>query len=226
MKESIGALKYLYLEEIEVKDPSTTHPFLISAAAQELANSSGHNYVPIVVKEVSSDSYVVIGNFYVYEVAKEAGLERVWCIVSDSSQETQLITQLLAGERLPKINLSTASRDEIVQSLDYAINIPGSPLKGLKKPQAITKIDDAPMRKYWNTLDEIAKLKCGITRGKKLDILKDIFFLTPEPIPEIIKEPEILNGMTAATLKKMAKKRGLSGYSKYKKFDLVKLLSK
>lgn len=225
MKESIGSLKYLYLEELEIKESCTAHPFLISAAAQELASTDGHNYVPIIVKELKSDTYVVIGNSFIYEVTKEAGIERVWCIVTDGDKETQAITKLLAGERLPKTNLSIASRDEIVQALDYAINIPGSPLKGLKKPQVITKIDDAPTRKYWKTLDEIAKLKCGITRGKKLNALKDIFFLTPDPLPEVIKDPGILMAMTSTELKKRAKKRGFTGYSKYKKAELVKLLS-
>lgn len=225
MKESIGSLKYIYLEEIQMKEASTVHSFIINATAEELAAADEHNYIPIIIKEISADSYEVIGNSFIYEVAQEAGLERVWCIVTDGLEETISITKLLSREKLPKINLSTAERDEIVQALDYLINLPESPLKKLDKSKTTSKISDSPTRKYWKNLDEITKLKCGITKGKKLNLIKEIFSLAPEPFPAVIKDPAILDSMTTSDLKALSKKRGLSGYSKLKKSQLVELLS-
>ncbi len=225
MKESIGSLKYIYLEEIQMKEASTVHSFIINATAEELAAADEHNYIPIIIKEISADSYEVIGNSFIYEVAQAAGLERVWCIVTDGLEETISITKLLSREKLPKINLSTAERDEIVQALDYLINLPESPLKKLDKSKTTSKISDSPIRKYWKNLDEITKLKCGITKGKKLNLIKEIFSLAPEPFPAVIKDPAILDSMTTSDLKALSKKRGLSGYSKLKKSQLVELLS-
>ncbi|MEL6322027.1 MAG: Rho termination factor N-terminal domain-containing protein, partial [Cyanobacteria bacterium J06626_14] len=90
--------------------------------------------------------------------------------------------------------------------------------------KALPRIDEAP-RQYWTSLGPIANLKCGITRGKKLNTLESVFYLTPQPMPELISDPNILNTMTTTELKKMAKKRGISGYSKLKKAALVSLLS-
>ncbi|NER19860.1 MAG: Rho termination factor [Symploca sp. SIO1B1] len=167
----------------------------------------------------------VIGNSFIYAVAEEAGLEKVWCVIADDSEETAEVTQILAGERLPKLNLSTASRDDIKSALQFLVEKPGSSLKGIKLAVATEKIEEAP-RKYWKNLEPITKLKCGITKGKKLDTLKEIFYLTPEPIPDVITDPELLDTFTVGELRKMATKRGMSGTSKMKKADLVAVLSK
>ncbi|HBS71430.1 MAG TPA: hypothetical protein DEA79_20425 [Cyanobacteria bacterium UBA11153] len=44
-------------------------------------------------------------------------------------------------------------------------------------------------------------------------------------MPEVIQDPTILNTLTTGQLKTMAKKRGIPGYNKKKKDELVKLLS-
>lgn len=44
-------------------------------------------------------------------------------------------------------------------------------------------------------------------------------------MPDDIKDVKILNTMTTTELKKLAKKRNISGYSKLNKSSLVKLLS-
>lgn len=85
---------------------------------------------------------------------------------------------------------------------------------------AVGAIDEAP-RQYWKTLDAIANLKCGITKGKKLEALKQVFYLTPQSLPDVIKDPAILQALTTQELKSMAKKRSLTGYTKMKKPDLV-----
>ena len=220
----IGNLMHLYLDEIEPGAATTAPDFLIRASAQILNEKCDRNWVPIIVKETGKDQYQVIGNSFVYAVVEEAGLDRVWCVIADDNDSTAEISKVLSGEEIPKINLSKASRDEITAALQYLIELPGSDLKKVKLATATNRIDEAP-RQYWKTLDPIANLKCGITRGKKLNALKSVFYLTPQPMPEVITDPVLLNSLTATELKKMAKKRGISGYSKLKKNELVNVLS-
>ena len=131
---------------------------------------------------------------------------------------------MLAGEVIPQINLSTASRDEIKSALEYLIEQPDTALKGVKIPVAINRIDEAP-RQYWQDLNPIVNLKCGITKGKKLQALEQIFYLTPQAMPNDIKDVKILNTLTVKELRKIAKKRKFSNYSKLNKSKLINLLS-
>jgi hypothetical protein len=220
----IGNLMHLYLDEISPGEGSNAPDFLIRSTAHSLSQKGERNWVPVIVKETGEDQYEVIGNSFIYAVAEEAGLEKVWCIIADNSEETEELTKILAREKIPKINLSIASSDEIASALEYLIEKPGSVLKGVKKSVATNRIDEAP-RRYWKNLNEITKLKCGVTSGKKLDALKQVFYLTPEPLPDVIKDPAILSSMTATELKKMARKRKIVGYSKMKKAELIDALS-
>lgn len=220
----IGNLMYLYLDELELSEGTTAPEFLIKASAHLLNQTGGRNWVPVIVKEIDRDKYEVIGNSFIYAVAEAAGLDRVWCIIADDSAETIEITQVLAGETIPKINLCKATRDEIMAALEYLVEQPGSILKTVKLAVATNRIDEAP-RQYWKTLDPIANLKCGITKGKKLDALKQVFYLEPQPMPDTITDSNILKTMSTTDLKAIAKKRGISGISKLKKDDLVTLLS-
>ncbi|HEY9660834.1 MAG TPA: hypothetical protein V6C65_20460 [Allocoleopsis sp.] len=65
-------------------------------------------------------------------------------------------------------------------ALEYLIEQPGSVLKTVKSAVATNRIDEAP-RQYWKTLEPIVNLKCGITKGKKLEALKQVFYLEPQP---------------------------------------------
>jgi hypothetical protein len=220
----IGNLMHLYLDEIEPGDGTDAPEFLIRASAQLLAQKGGRNWVPVIVKETGEDQYEVIGNSFIYAVAEEAGLERVWCIVTDGSDETIEVTKVLAGEAMPKINLSKASRDEIMAALEYLVEQPGSALKSVKPAIATNRIDEAP-RQYWKTLEPIANLKCGITKGKKLDALNRVFYLTPQSLPDTITDRDMLKTISTTELKAMAKKRGMTGISKMNKNALVDALS-
>jgi len=220
----VGHLMHLYLDEIDPGKGTQAPEFLIQATAHLLNQKGERNWLPVIVKETGEDSYEVIGNIFAFAVAEAAGLDRVWCIIADDSADTAYLSKVLAGEETPKINLSKASREEIHLALQYLVEQPGSSLKGVKLSVATNRIDEAP-RQYWKSLNEVTKLKCGITRGKKLDALKQVFFLTPQPLPDVIKDPVLLNSMTATELKKIAKKRGITGYSKMKKPDLVETLS-
>lgn len=220
----VGNLMHLYLEDIDPGEGTDAPLFLITAAAKLLGEAGQRNWVPLIVKEIGRDQYQVIGNTFIYAIAEVAGLEKVWCIIADDREETKQLTQILSGEKIPKINLSTATTDEIRQALQYLIEQPATSLKGVKLATATSRIDQAP-RQYWQSLDPITQLKCGITKGKKLKALETVFYLTPQPMPEIIEDPTILKNMTMKDLKAIAHKRQLTGYSKLKKQELIELLS-
>ncbi|MEM7726344.1 MAG: Rho termination factor N-terminal domain-containing protein [Cyanobacteria bacterium P01_A01_bin.45] len=261
--DDIGNLMHLPMDEIHPGEGTDASNYIITATAKTLSNLGGRNWVPLIVKEVGEDEYEVIGNSLIYAVAEAAGLEKVWCIIADASQNTIELTKILSGEVIPKINLSTATRDEIKSALEYLIEKPLSSLKGVNLSVATIRIFEAP-RESWKTLGEITKLKCGISKGKKLDALKEVFYLTPntnlkesntkkatsketiqistqkiseEPTQETIEKmtqestleiqiTENLKNMTSKELKALARKKGLSGYSKKKKSELVAMLSK
>ncbi|MEC4804203.1 MAG: hypothetical protein SAJ12_04115 [Jaaginema sp. PMC 1079.18] len=212
------------MSEIDPGEGTSKPDFLIQATAKKLNETGGRNWLPVIVKETGEDEYEVIGNFFGYAVAEVAGLEKVWCIIAEPDAETVKITKLLTQEKIPQINICTASYDEIKAALQYLIEQPGTPLKGVKLAVTANRIDEAP-RQYWQSLQPITKLGCRITRGKKLDTLKAVFYTDPMPLPEVIKDPALLDTFNKTQLQKMAKKRGLSGYSKKTKADLIKLLS-
>ncbi len=218
----IGNLVCLPFDEIEPGPLTEAHEFLIQEASN-LLRSSQRNWLPILVKETGVDQYEVVANAFVYEAVAEAGLEKAWCILVDDSTDTALVSTVLAHDAVPRINLSKASRKQIAAALDYLIKQPGTLLKGVNVPTASSRIDSAP-RKYWKTLDPVTKLKCKISKGKLKD-LKKVFYLEPEPLPEVITERALLETFTSADLKKMAKKRGVTGYSKLKKTELVNVLT-
>lgn len=234
---NIGNLMRLYLDNIDSSISNDTPEFLIKASARLLKEKGDRNWIPLLVKEIGKDKYEVIANSFIYAVAEEAGLDRVWCIIADDSDDTAEITKVLAKEKTPKINLSTASRDEIVAALQYLIEQPGSALKTVKLAVAANRIDEAP-RQSWQNFDTILKLKCGITKGAKLEALKQVFYLTPQPKPEETMKVDIdqpkpektsdkasFKTMTVPELKKLAKARGITIPSKIKKDELIKALS-
>ncbi len=214
----VGKLIHLYIDEIELGDGKDAPEFLISSTAKVLNETGGRNWIPIIVKEVGEDKYEVIANSFIFAVAEAAGLEKVWCIIADESEETEKISKILSGEKTPQINLSTATRNEIKAALQYLIEKPDSKLKGVKLPVATNRIDEAP-RQYWQDFKPITKLGCGITTAK-VNALKEVFYLTPQPMPE----PEKVNLSTAtkdeieAALKYLIEKPN----SQFKQLDLAK----
>jgi len=57
-------------------------------------------------QRIIRDRYEVIGNSFVYAVAERAGLERIWCIIADGTEDARNISRVLAREETPKLNLS------------------------------------------------------------------------------------------------------------------------
>ena len=234
---NVGNLMHIYLDDISNSEGIDAPEFLIKSSARLLTEKGGQNWIPLLVKESGEDKYEVIANSFIYAVVKEAALDRVWCIIADDSDDTAEITKVLAQEKTPKINLCTASRDEIVAALQYLIEQPGSALKTVKNAVAANRIDEAP-RQYWQNFEPIIKLKCGITKGAKLEALKQVFYLTPQPKPEETMKADIaqpkpektrdkasFKTMTVPELKKIAKARGITIPSKMKKDDLIAALS-
>ena len=219
----IGNLVCLPFDEIEPGPQTTAHDFIIQEASN-LLRKTKRNWMPIIVKEISVDRYQVVANAFVYEAIAESGLEEAWCIMVNDDDDTAEVSAVLAHDRAPRVNLSKASHKQIKSALDYLKKQPDTKLKGVDLAKATGRIESAP-RKYWETLKPITKLGCGIS-AKKIKELKDVFYLEPEPWPEVITDPTLLESFTADELKKMAAKRGIEGRSKLKrKSDLVKRLS-
>ncbi|MEA5464522.1 SAP domain-containing protein [Leptothoe sp. PORK10 BA2] len=218
----LGNLMCFPFDSITSGELTDAHDYLITSTAK-LFIEGGRNWLPLIVVETGPDQYQVIGNDFVYAVAEAAELEEVWCIVADNSPEIKALVQALCRESIPKTNLSTASRDEIKLALDYLIKQPNTPLKGVNLSIAVTRIEDAP-RQYWSSLQPITSLGCRITAGKKLKALEQVFYLTPEPLPDVITDRKLLESFTVNQLKSIAKERGMKGTSSLSKPRLVERL--
>jgi competence ComEA-like helix-hairpin-helix protein len=186
MAQEVGTLLPIYLEEIEPLISTKAHQFLITEAAKAINEAGGHNWIPVIVKQKAEKNFQAIANIFILVAAKEAGLDKVWCIVVDDSAITEKSSQLLSQELTPKVNLATATRDEIKLGLDYLINRSVNPLVKVKLATALDKIDN-PHRQYWKeNFKEVLALKCGINTGKNLDIFKEVFYTTPKTPPSAL----------------------------------------
>lgn len=222
-------LMYLWLHEISVPEPTDAPQFLLDVVSEALKQSGGKNWIPVIVKEVSKGEYVVVANSFIYAAAENAGLEKVWCVIVDHDESAEYLTKVLAREIVPKLDLATASYEQIQGALEYVSEKPNSALKGFKLLVAVNRIAEAP-RHNWKSLDELTKLKCGITKGKKLDALKEVFTLNVKSVKATVevntpKPIQSLDSLSLTELKAMAKDKKLKGYSKKTKAELVDLLS-
>jgi hypothetical protein len=185
--DNIGKLMHLPLADIEPGEEISESEFIITAAAETVLQAGGRNWIPAIVKEIGDYQYQVVSNHFVYAVAQQAKLERVWCIVIEPKQQNIEQAKILARETVPKVNLNTASRESIMAALKYLVAEPGSALRGLDVLKATNIIFEAD-RKKWSDFSSIPKFRCGITKGKKLDELQKVFFLSapikPEQLPQ------------------------------------------
>jgi len=180
--DNIGELMHLPLESINVDAGTYESEFIINAAADTVLATDRRNWIPVIVQEIGNYQYEVVANHFIYAVAQQANLERVWCIIIEPDAKLIEQAKVLAKESTPKINLATASGDAILAALRHLIAEPGTPLKGVDVIVAANRIEEAD-RSQWADFTPIIKLKCGITKGKKLDALSKIFFITPPPPP-------------------------------------------
>jgi hypothetical protein len=181
--DNVGQLMRLPLDTIQPTDSYSAPPdYIVTAAAEVLLKTGGHNWIPLIVEEVADYTYRAITNHFVYVVAAHAGLDKLWCLVIKSSPSDTEQARILSGDLAPKVNLTTASRETIKSVLKSLTSQPGSPLKGVDATISAGKIA-AEDRSAWQDLTPIIKLKCGITKGKKLDELATVFYLSPPPPP-------------------------------------------
>lgn len=187
-----GKLMHLPISDLEIGYSIQISSFVVSAAAEYLMKAEGHNWVPVIVRQIGKYRYEVIENGFILKVAEQAGFERVWCIVTNSQSETIELVQILSGNKLPRVSLSNASRELIMEGLKYLIERPVNPLKGVDLHVATNKIYES-RRDLWTDLSPISKLKCKIT-ANKIKLLNEIFYLSPPielpppPVPVNIKE--------------------------------------
>lgn len=215
--DDIGKLMHLLLDDIAPGEQFSESEFIITAAAEAVCQTGGRNWIPVIVKETGKNQYQVVSNHFVYAVAQKAALERVWCIVIEPESTSIEQAKILAREVTPKVNLTTASRETILAVLRYLIAETGGALKGVDAIVATNRIAAAD-RESWSSLSPITTLKCGITRGKKLDAVAKIFFLSaPPPLPP---QPEIVSIKRASRDEIFTRLNYLSTY-KIGKFEVV-----
>lgn len=181
---NIGRLMHLPLEKIEPAEENFVESeFILMGAADALLQAGGRNWIPLIVKETGDYQYQVVANIFIYAVAQQTNLERVWCIVIPSDEKIIQQAKLLAREVPPKVNLNTASREMIMAALKYLVESPEKPLKQVDIIIAANRISEAKDRETWENFSPISKLKCKLT-ANKLELLSKVFYLSPlKPVP-------------------------------------------
>ena len=189
--DNIGKLMHLPLIDIEPGQEITEPEFFVSSAAEAILQANGRNWVPVIVQEIADYQYQAVSNHFVYAAAQKAQIERVWCIVIDPKPSNIEQAKILTREANPvvNVNLCTASRDTILAALRYLQSESGSPLKTVDLIKVTNRILESD-RETWADFNELTKLKCGITKGNKLDCLKKVFYCKPEPLPPPQPAPE------------------------------------
>jgi hypothetical protein len=180
--DNFGQLMHLPLESIDTDESIYESDFIVNAAAESVLSTDGRNWIPVIVKEAGNYQYQVIANHFIYAVAQQANLERVWCIIIEPDEKLIEQAKVLSRETTPRLNLAIASGDSILSALSYLKSQPGSPLTGVDVVVAANRIEEADRHK-WSDFNPVTKLKCGITKGKKLDSLSKVFFITAPPPP-------------------------------------------
>lgn len=197
----VGRLMHLPLQDIKPGSAPHVDEFIVQATAEKLRHADAQKqvYLPLIVKQLDRHTYEVTSNALVYTVAKAAGLARVWCVVTDPSPELETLTKILTGEELPKINLSKATSHEIRMGLEFIYQAEGAALKGLDI-SALAEALASAKRDTWQDFSPISKLGKFIKPGKtatsltgnKLDLLKNVFYLTPKA-PLNLPAPKVIN---------------------------------
>lgn len=144
-----------------IKGKSDAQPIVIKAIAQELAEK-GKNILPVVVRVLGEDKYQAILNTQVLDAAKQAKQDFVWCIVVDQGMQSQV--EIETGQ-VVKVNVTTASEDELVSVLDF---IRGSKTGfGKISPEKIAAaIVRYRQSQQITSLNFLTKAKCGIGKAK------------------------------------------------------------
>ncbi|MGL5062176.1 MAG: hypothetical protein ACRC62_19550 [Microcoleus sp.] len=177
--ENIGKLMHLELTKISSAESCSESEFIMAGSAEAILQSGNRNWIPIIVKETGDYQYEVVSNNFVYAVAKQAKLERAWCIVIDPKPSNIEQAKILTREAIPTVNLSTAAKDTIVAVLKYLVQEHN--WKNVKPVEAANKILESN-REQWSDFIPLTKLQCGLTKAR-LGCIAKVFTISPPPPP-------------------------------------------
>ena len=85
---------HLRLAQIDLGEPRSESATTVAEAAKSI-KAAGRNWLPIPIQQTKDYEYEVVGNSFVYEAAKKAGIERVWVVIVDPLPENIKQAKLL-----------------------------------------------------------------------------------------------------------------------------------
>lgn len=84
--ENTGKMMHLQIKKIDPGEPHSESETAVTEAAK-LIKAAGRNWIPVPVQQTKDYEYEVVGNSFIYEAAKKAGIERLWTVVVDPLPE-------------------------------------------------------------------------------------------------------------------------------------------
>ena len=92
--ENTGKMMHLRLAQIDSGEPHSESAATVAEAAKSI-KAAGRNWLPIPIQQTKDYEYEVVGNSFIYEAAKKAGIERVWVVIVDPLPENIKQAKLL-----------------------------------------------------------------------------------------------------------------------------------
>lgn len=93
--ENTGKMMHLEIKKIDPGEPHSESTEAVAEAAK-LIKASGRNWIPVPIQQTKDYQYEVVGNSFIYEAAKKAGVERLWTVVVDPLPENIKQAKLLS----------------------------------------------------------------------------------------------------------------------------------
>lgn len=91
----VGKMMHLQIRRIDPGEPHSESDEAVAEAAK-LIKAAGRNWIPVPVQQTKDYEYEVVGNSFIYEAAKKAGVDRLWTIVVDPLSENIKQVKLLS----------------------------------------------------------------------------------------------------------------------------------
>jgi len=92
--ENTGRMMHLEIRKIDPGEPHSESAESVAEAAK-LIKAAGRNWIPVPIQQTKDYEYEVVGNSFIYEAAKKAGVERLWTVVVDPLPENIKQAKLL-----------------------------------------------------------------------------------------------------------------------------------
>jgi hypothetical protein len=90
-----GKMMHLKLRKIDPGEPHSESDEAVAEAAK-LIKAAGRNWIPVPVQQTKDYEYEVVGNSFIYEAAKKAGVDRLWTVIVDPLSENIKQAKLLS----------------------------------------------------------------------------------------------------------------------------------